>query len=160
MSGLPAPERALLEELGALLARVDPVPRHVDDAAKAILGWRRLDADLAALLSDSAHELEALAGTRSESGVRQLSFGEAPVELDLEVHAAADTVVVLGQLAPGRQARVVLHVLGATAVPTAVVADELGRFRFELAPGSTFRLTVEGHPDAAGATVVTDWVQA
>ena len=44
-----------------LFAEVDPVPPLVIETAKASLGWRRLDADLAELLSDSALEEEAFA---------------------------------------------------------------------------------------------------
>ena len=48
------PDDTLVSELREYFARVDPVPPLVTEAAKAALGWRRLDADLAELLSDSS----------------------------------------------------------------------------------------------------------
>jgi hypothetical protein len=84
------PDEALIAELGSVLEAVDPVPPEVAAAAKAILGWRRLDADLAELLADSAVDTDRLAGVRGEGdpSLRRLSFGGAPLELDLEVHRA------------------------------------------------------------------------
>ncbi|MFN0156311.1 MAG: hypothetical protein ACKVUT_18200 [Gaiella sp.] len=152
-------DETLLAELGAVLHRVDPAPQHVEAAAKAILGWRRLDADLAELLADSALEAEALAGTRGAGDVRHLSFGSAPVELDLEVHQGDGRVTVLGQLAPGEPAQVAVRVRDEAEPVEVLAADALGRFRFEVVAGTTFRLVVSGHPAAAGGTIVTDWVQ-
>jgi hypothetical protein len=64
MTDYPDPDDPLVAELRTLVARVDPVPPLVTQVAKAALGWRRLDADLAELLSDSALETEALALAR------------------------------------------------------------------------------------------------
>ena len=57
-------DERLADELRALVAPSTPCPAEVEAFAKAALGWRRLDADLAELLSDSALEAEALAGVR------------------------------------------------------------------------------------------------
>ncbi len=53
------PHADLLDELRSVLDRVDPTPPEVTEFAKAALGWRRLDADLAELLADSALETES-----------------------------------------------------------------------------------------------------
>ena len=58
----------VLRELRSLVDEVDPVPAEVTAFAKAALGWRRIDADLAELLSDSALEPETAALTRSGGG--------------------------------------------------------------------------------------------
>ena len=57
-------DELLIAELRAFFAEVDPVPPLVSETAKASLGWRRLDADLAELLSDSALEEEPFALAR------------------------------------------------------------------------------------------------
>jgi hypothetical protein len=54
------PDEMLMVELRGLFTDVDPVPPLVIETAKASLGWRRLDADLAELLSDSALEEAAM----------------------------------------------------------------------------------------------------
>ncbi|MFN8223315.1 MAG: hypothetical protein U0R50_08755 [Gaiellales bacterium] len=153
------PDAALLGELSSVLRAVDPVPAEVDAAAKAILGWRRLDADLAELLADSAVDSERLAGVRGENdpALRTLTFGSAPLELDLEVHTTAAGASVLGQLAPGAAASIAVERPGLE--PETVSADELGRFRLELPLGATFRLVVTGHPASGARATVTDWVQ-
>ena len=157
------PDELLLGELSSLLDAVDPVPPEVDAAAKAILGWRRLDADLAELLADSAVDSDRLAGVRGEGdpSLRRLSFGGAPLELDLEVHTGSAAVTVLGQLAPGAAASIKVERLTADdeADEETVAADELGRFRLELPTGTTFRLIVTGHPTSGTRPTVTDWVQ-
>jgi hypothetical protein len=153
------PDDALLAELGSMLEAVDPVPPEVAAAAKAILGWRRLDADLAELLADSAVDADRLAGVRGEGdpSLRRLSFGGAPLELDLEVHRVKAGATVLGQLAPGAAASV--KVERSDVAAETVAADELGRFRLELPVGTTFRLVVTGHPASGTRPTVTDWVQ-
>ncbi len=160
MSGsLLDPDDLLLAELGSAIAAHDPLPRDVDVAAKAILGWRRLDADLAELLADSTVDSELLAGTRGAGEPRRLAFGGAAVELDLELHAAREVVTVMGQLAPGAEAAIAVHAPGGTEPTLSVQADDLGRFRLELPAGITFRLAVSGHPAAADRSIVTDWVR-
>lgn len=160
MSATPDPDEMLLGELASVLRAVDPVPAHVDAAAKAILGWRRLDADLAELLSDSAVDSDRLAGVRGEADptLRRLSFGSAPLELDLEVRTTREGATVLGQLAPGAAASIAVERAGGEAAANAT-ADELGRFRLALPSGTTFRLVVTGHPASGSRPTVTDWVQ-
>ena len=42
-------EGELLEELRSLIDRLDPVPDHVEAAARAAYSWRTIDTELAAL---------------------------------------------------------------------------------------------------------------
>ena len=159
MSDHVDPDELLLGELGSMLDAIDPVPPEVDAAAKAILGWRRVDAELAQLLADSAIDSDRLAGVRGEGdpSLRRLSFGGSPLELDLEVHSTKPGATVLGQLAPGAAASI--KVERSDASEETVAADELGRFRLELPAGATFRLVVTGHPASGLRATVTDWVQ-
>ena len=79
-------DEELLGELRRAVADLDPVPASVTEFAKAALGWRRIDADLAELLADSALEPERLAGTRAgAASVRSVTFRADDLELDLEV---------------------------------------------------------------------------
>ena len=143
---------ALTEELRALFASVDPVPPAVTEAGKAVLGWRRLDADLAELLSDSALESE-LAGVRGELRTRSVVFGSADVELDLEVRYEADSVLLLGQITPAGD--VTVQVQASDGTTDEVAVDDLGRFRVELHRAARIRLLVV---PAGGRAVETSWL--
>src|SRR5262249_28448010 len=78
-------DERLLEELRQLVREVDPVPDDVTSFARAALGWRRIDAELAELLSDSVLESEALAGVRGVARARVVSFRASDLELDVEI---------------------------------------------------------------------------
>ena len=65
----------LLAELRTLFERVDPVPPLVVQAAQAALAWRRIDAELAELLSDTVDDAESLAIARGPGAlVRAVTF--------------------------------------------------------------------------------------
>jgi len=150
-------DERLLEELRRITTHVDPVPEDVTGFARAALGWRRIDAELAELLADSALEREALARTRSAARARLLTFHASSLEIDLEIQVTASGVLLLAQLDPPTNAEVeVQRDDGSVAATTQ--ADELGRFRIELAPSGRIRLRIT-QPEAATARVVeTSWL--
>lgn len=151
------PDAPLVAELRAFFAEVDPVPPLVIDTAKASLGWRRLDADLAELLSDSALEEESLALTRgSAAPVRSVTFSSASVTIDLEVHVDDQRRTLLGQLSPPASATVEIHTMADP--PLSVEADRLGRFRVRLPAGGPIRLRVLGANGPDGQPVETSWI--
>ena len=76
---------ALLARLRDVLAEVDPVPGHLASGAKALLGLRRLDEELAELVRDSAEEDGRLLAVRGEGDVRLISFETGPVTVELQV---------------------------------------------------------------------------
>jgi len=132
-------------ELRRLLQRVDPVPPEVTAAGRAAIGWRRLDADLAELLADSALDPEPV-GVRGR-GVRTSRYSSGELEIDVEIHYEDDRMRLVGQLDPGSPATV--EVQDEDGVVTAMAtADDLGRFRVEFYPVSRARLRVirEGSP--------------
>lgn len=144
----------LLAELRRLAGVVDPVPDEVTAYAKAALGWRRIDAELAELLVDS--RLETLAATRSVSeSARSLTFRASDLDVDVELVPEDDAVSLLGQLAPAASATIEAQRDDGTTVATAD-ADELGRFRLMLEPGARVRLIVRREPPAA--PVETSWI--
>jgi hypothetical protein len=150
------PDDAMISELRGLVAEVDPVPSLVSAAAKAALGWRRLDADLAELLSDSALDTQGLALARGAGApVRSVGFSTGALTIDVDVHVDADRRTLLGQLSP--PAAVTIEVQRADDDETArTETDALGRFRVTVAAGRPVRLRVLTPRD--GPAVETSWV--
>jgi hypothetical protein len=146
-------DEALIEQLRTAFA-AEAVPGRVTEAAKAALTWRRVDAELAELLSDSALDAEpALA--RGAAVVRSVSFSAGETIVELEVHPDGERRTLLGQLSPAAQRSVVIqHADGAELA--SVLSDELGRFRVTLEGAGTVRLRiVDDEPDTA---IETAWI--
>jgi hypothetical protein len=157
MSDAADPDEPLMSELRAFFAEVDPVPPLVSDAAKASLGWRRLDADLAELLSDSALEEEPLALARGGAApVRAVTFSSSALTIDLEVHVDDQGRTLLGQLSPPAPAKLEIQTIA--EAPLSAETDHLGRFRVRLPAGGPIRLRVLGGEGRAGPPVETSWI--
>jgi hypothetical protein len=157
MTEEPDPDERLMGELREMFAEVDPVPPLVIETAKASLGWRRLDADLAELLSDSALREEPFAVTRGgEAAVRAVTFSSANLTIDIEVHADDQARTVLGQLLPPARATIEVQTTGEGQF--SAEADRLGRFRVRLSRAGPVRLRVLGGDTRAGPTVETSWI--
>src|SRR5262249_58014113 len=122
----------LLGQLRRLSKTIDSVPNEVTAYARAALGWRRVDAELAELLADS--RLEATSGTRSiAESTRSLTFRATDVQLDVEIEESGDRLLLLGQLAPSTKVEIdVQRDDGTILAPTS--GDGLGPFRVELPP--------------------------
>ena len=129
-------DEQLLAELRAVGALADPVPLRVLEAGRASLAWRRVDAELAELLFDSAAHDERLAGVRGRSDTRLVTFaGPAAVGVELEIVEAAGGRQLIGQLVPPGPGTVEIRNPAGTVT---VHADELGVFRAQgLGPGPT-----------------------
>jgi hypothetical protein len=115
----------LLDELRRVFAVIDPIPQPVQIAARAAIEWRTIEAELAALVSDSVVD-EPLLAVRGTTQPRMLTF-EAPdltIELEAE-HAGDDTVRLVGQLVPPQAAQIAVR-HGDDLIATH--ADERGRF--------------------------------
>jgi hypothetical protein len=157
MSELPDPDEPLIAELRELFTHDDPVPPLVTELAKASLGWRRLDAELAELLSDSLLE-ETPAGVRGSSDglpVRSVRFRASTTAVDVDVHVDGPKRTLLGQITPPLS--VTIEIQSTTEVIASVVSDELGRFRVNLPAGGPIRLAIEDSPDLS-APVVSSWI--
>jgi hypothetical protein len=122
----------LLERLRVVADEADPVPDEVLGAARAALGWRRVDAELLELVDDSL--LEAGSGTRDGSGMRLLGFASAAGDCVVELQVKGTTHrSIVGQIDPPAADAVRLRHAGGVA--TAGV-DDVGRFEFRaVAPG-------------------------
>ena len=157
MSDDPDPDERLTAELRAFFAKVDPVPPLVSETAKASLGWRRLDADLAELLSDSALEEESFALARgSGAPARAVTFSSTDLTIDIEVHVEDQGRMLLGQLSPPAPATVEIQTVGDAQV--SAEADRLGRFRVRLSAGGPIRLRVLGVDGDTSPPVETSWI--
>jgi hypothetical protein len=151
------PDELLIAELRAFFTEVDPVPPLVSETAKASLGWRRLDADLAELLSDSALDEEPLALTRgAEAPARSVTFSSGELTIDIEVHVEDPGRTLLGQLSPSAPATVEVQMMADESL--AAEADRLGRFRVRLPAGGPIRLRVLGADGRGGPPVETSWI--
>jgi hypothetical protein len=144
----------LLAALRRLAGRVDPAPEEVTAFGRAALGWRRIDADLAELLSDSALQ-RGPALVRAEGAARSLAFRADDLELDVELRPEDGGTTILGQLAPAAAAVVEVQRDDGSTAATAE-ADALGRFRVELSGGGRVRLRVLR--EAPARPVETSWV--
>ena len=157
MSDDPDPDEPLVAELRALFAKIDPIPPFVNETAKASLGWRRLDADLAELLSDSALEEESFALARgSGAPARAVTFSSNELTIDIEVHLDDPGRTLLGQLSPPARARIEIQAMSDALF--SAEADERGRFRVRLPSGGAIRLRVLTGDRRAGPPVETSWI--
>ncbi|HTU85784.1 MAG TPA: hypothetical protein VMF57_09440 [Solirubrobacteraceae bacterium] len=151
------PDERLMAELRDFFAAVDPIPPLLVETAKASLGWRRLDADLAELLSDSVLEEAPFALARGGgTPARAVTFSSSDLTIDIEVHVDDQGRTLLGQLSPAAAAAIEIDTMAEE--PVSAQADHLGRFRTRLPAGGTIRLRVlrgEGH---AAPPVETSWI--
>jgi len=143
----------LLDELRALAREHDPVPERVLAAARGSYTWRTIDAELAALVYDSAFDAEALASVRSAETVRLLTFETDELSVELEVTAVDGGRRVQGQLVPPGPGFVELRHGGGTLE---LEADEVGRFAAEDVEAGPISLRCRRERD--GAVVETEWV--
>jgi hypothetical protein len=150
---------ALERELSELFGRADPMPGAVLEAGRAAFGWRRLDAELADLLADSAlpsSSSDELALARGvEVPLRSVTFGTGrrAIDLDIDVHGEGRTL--RGQLAPPAHATIEVQRQDGTTLAS-VVADGFGRFVAELPSGGTIRLRLTGDSDLE--PIETAWI--
>jgi hypothetical protein len=145
---------ALLDELRSLADRVDPVPAQVAEGALAAFTWRRVDAELAELLADSAATPdEALAGARGD-GARSLTFGAGGRTVEVDVVPEGRAFRLVGQLVPAGSAALVVRHAGGSLDGA---ADELGRFALGPVPAGQVSLRwVPAEP--GGIPVETEWL--
>lgn len=144
----PDPDQDLLRRLRALHDVIDPVPEPIAEAARAAFAWREIDAELAALTSDT---IPADAGMRSSAGARLLAFTGPRGGLEAEVVAVGRHRRLVGQLLPVHSVEVAAEVGPVRRVSS---ADVVGCFRFDDLPPGPLRLrwtTPEG-------PVATAWV--
>lgn len=148
-------DEGLLAALHEMLGQQGAPPGWSVELAKGSYGLRAIDAELAALTSDS-EDAAAKSLLRADSGPRLVVFdAEAlSVEIEIEPGDRAGRWQLVGQLTPSGAARIQLR-RGSQAEPAWVDADEWGRFAADdLRSGPLSLICVrQGHAAAATAWI-------
>ncbi|GIH05624.1 hypothetical protein Rhe02_36910 [Rhizocola hellebori] len=143
----------LIGELSQAAELADPVPPYLVDAGIAAYTFRTIDAELAALVFDSA-----AAGSdqlvRSERPARMLSFETADLSIELEIIPQGEIIHLVGQILP--PAVVQIDVRQPDLVSTGST-DGLGRFSLILPTPGPFQLSLP-YAAAHGGAMVTEWI--
>lgn len=139
------------DELVALISaafdrELPPIPARLTDAARDALAWRRVDAELAELLFDSA--AADLVGARGGTVARR-SFRYAAGDFVVRMHLTTDTMTVMVE----PPLSVVCRVVSGDAGPVDHRTDELGELVIDV-PSFPIRLEL----DLPSGTIVTPWV--
>jgi hypothetical protein len=137
----------LLALLGAALDEARCVPADFVRAGQAVYRPPNLDAELAALIYDSEHEL---AVTRADTAtLRALTFSSPGLTIELQVTGGG----LLGQLVPAGPAVVEIQTRDGTAGET--TADGVGCFTVHKPPRVPFRLRCRV---GTRVDVLTSWI--
>jgi hypothetical protein len=154
------PARALggLDDEGLLAAlrevlRDEP-PSWSVELAKSSYGMRTVDAELAALISDSGLT-PAQSAVRSASAPRVAVFDatDLSVEIEIEPGARVGTWRLIGQLIPAAPGRI--QVRQQSAEPVWIDADDMGRFAVDNLPAGPLSLVCVRDGMRAA---VTEWI--
>jgi hypothetical protein len=141
----------LLRDLGRIAAIVDPAPDWVVALGREALGMRRLDAELADLVDDSALDEHPLARVRGGGRVRMLFYQGGDIGVELHVTRHDDRSSALGQVTGNHYATVRVE---SPDQDFLVPVDDLGRFDVDELPRRLFRLHLV---DPDRPTVITGW---
>ena len=117
-------DEALAADLAAFLAPKHEPPPEVLAAARSVLTWRSVDAELAALTHDSLVDGVG-SGARYGEQPRILTFTAADLSVEVEVESSGAGRRLVGQVVPPR---VVSLELRAGEEVWRTESDELGRF--------------------------------
>jgi hypothetical protein len=143
---------ALIERLRMLSVQADPVPDLVLEAARAAFLMRRIDAELAELVLDSAVDAgPVLVRGAEDDSVRMLSFETANLSIEVQVTDVAGSRSLLG-LVSGASGTLEVET---TEGRSTVEIDALGRFSASDVPSGTVRLHLTADD---GTPVTTSWV--
>jgi hypothetical protein len=145
-------DEALLAQLREAAEEADPLPDYLLDAARAAFALRRIDAELAELVRDSADERAGLIAVRGDGDVRLISFETGPVAVELQVTQRGGMRDVVAQISGAAVSRAAVETPGReqrmTLTDGMVTADSV--------PAGLLRLRVQ---TADGHDLVTSWVR-
>lgn len=142
-------DEELIARLRAGLEEADPVPGDTTEFAKAALGWRDVDAELAEIAFDSTEE-EALSGVRSSTTARMISFEAGRWTIDIEYDESRSHL--MGQVEPATRIQVEILFAGGAMTTD---SDEIGRFDFDDIPKGPMSLTIRTPGDLE--VIRTEW---
>jgi hypothetical protein len=142
----------LMARLRGLADQADPPPELVLEAARAAFLMRRIDAELAELVLDSAVDAgPVLVRSTEEDTVRMLSFETDTVSIEVQVTEVDGSRSLLG-LVSGASGPVEVETAHGRST---VSLDALGRFSVADVPPGTVRLHLTAEN---GTPVTTSWV--
>jgi len=145
------PDERLLAALRELFDRSTPLPPRVVEMAKESYTWRTVDAELAALTSDSLVD-PPVGSVRGTAAPRSMTFEAGDLSIEVEVASSGPDRRMLGQIVPPQPARIEVRQDDLTRT---VEADEVGRFVIDgLGQG---RLRLRCHL-AGRRSIVTEWM--
>jgi hypothetical protein len=142
---------ATLAELRSVATVADPTPSLVLESAKAALSLRRLDAELAELIHDSAIDADPVLVRGQDDDVRMLSFENVDIAVEMQVTPRNHSHVLLAFVTGATGSVTVEHSAGEVSMEL----DDAGRLRVEGIPAGPFRLHLQSE---SGAQVITSWV--
>lgn len=141
----------LVDRLRRIAAQVDPPPELVLETARAALTLRRLDAELADLVHDSALAAGPVLVRGADDSLRLLSFETSTVSVEVQVSETAGRRSLLGMVSGASGAVEVETAEGRRTVPL----GPSGRFDVDDVPSGTVRLHLVADD---GTPVSTSWV--
>jgi hypothetical protein len=145
-------DAALLARLREAAEEADPMPEFVLVAARSAFALRRLDAELAELVRDSADERAGLIAVRGDGDVRLISFETGPVAVELQVTQRGPVRDLVAQISGADVAVAEVETPGFRR--DAALAD--GVVTADGVPAGLLRLHVR---TAEGHELVTSWVR-
>jgi hypothetical protein len=150
-------DEPIAAELRTLFEHIDPVPPLVSEAANAALTWRRIDAELAELLGDSADEAVLLSAARGpDAPIRAVTMSSGELNIDIQILADGPRRTLLGQLSPPASATIEIHTADGESATTE--SDRSGRFRAQLPRGAQIRLRIRDKLRTSSPPVETAWI--
>lgn len=149
MTDNPTDEVALLAALTRALHDLDDPPPDVITAARACYAWHTIDAELAELTYDSAHQHDQVTMRADPAAVQALTFTSPQLTIELEI---ADRTI-RGQLVPQQSGNIEFQLVAGDGLR--VRSDELGYFATDFVPHGRFRLCCH---TSQRVVVTTVWV--
>lgn len=146
-------DATLLSMLRHVIEVVDPEPEYLRELGRAAFSVRRVDAELAELVSDSSLQRELVRSAGADP--RLLTFQVGGVFVEVQVSRLETRRELIGQvdgLDTEGEGRVEIEAARGEVLTAPL--DELGRFVFDEVPMRLVRLRVV----APGVDVTTDWV--
>jgi hypothetical protein len=153
-------DRAILDRLAAVQARLDPPPADLDARTTFAIALEEIDLQVAR----RGEDLLVGSGARALETARTVTFDADSRTIMVSIADRADGLVRLdGWLAPAARLAVVLRLAGTVDTPArsqTVISNEAGRFVFDRVPHGLAQLLVRplddgGAPEDAAVGIVT-----
>ncbi|MGV1008955.1 MAG: hypothetical protein ACOYBY_10165 [Dermatophilaceae bacterium] len=144
---------ALLRMLRQVVQIVDPEPDYLREMGRAAFSVRRIDAELAELVSDSSLQRELVRSAGNDPRLLTFQVGGVFIEVQVShVDTRREVIGLVEGVDPGAEGKV--EVEAARGDVLSVPLDEFGRFVFPEVPMRLLRFRVV----TSEVDVSTDWV--